>query len=80
MLHAASYRDSNTAVNIVARCKWLKLQCLQDTVVHDNCFNNSFSLAEQFEGKGIDKSSPLYIASSWKEASPEIVRKVMQVH
>lgn len=51
---------------------------MQDGIVRDNCFNNTFSLAEHFEGKGIDKGSPLYIASSWKEASTDLIKKVTE--
>ena len=53
-----------------------KLQRMQDGIIRDNCFNNTFSLAEQFQGKGIDRISPLYIASSWREASTDIIEQV----
>ena len=53
-----------------------KFWTMQDNLVRDNCFNNTFSLAKQLDGKGIDMGSPLYIASSWKEASIDIVQRV----
>lgn len=49
---------------------------MQDGIVRNNCFNNTFNLKEHFEVKGLDKSTPLYIASSWKETSAQIVKKV----
>lgn len=52
------------------------LLSMQDGVVRDNCFNNTFNLAEHLENKGIDKVNPLYIGSFWEEASPYIVKKV----
>ena len=49
---------------------------LRDGMVRNNCLNNTFELAEHLSSKGVDKQYPLYIASSWEEASGEIVEQV----
>ena len=48
----------------------------QDGVVRNNCFNNTYSLDQYLRRKGVGPETVLYVASSWKEATTEVVRKV----
>ncbi len=50
---------------------------MQGGGVRTNCFNNTFGLSKHFESKGIDKANPVYIASSWKQTSSQMVKQVI---
>ena len=49
---------------------------MQDGVIRNNCFNNTYNLDTYLQSKGVGREVVLYVASSWREANTEIVRKV----
>ncbi len=51
-------------------------RALQDGVIRANCFNNTYTPDIFMKSKNVSTETVLYVASSWKEANAELVKKV----